>query len=468
MLFSSITFLYAFLPVLLILYFVVPPRGQNGVLLAASLLFYAWGEPVYLFLMLGSILAGYGFGLLIDRFRHKPQAANLLTAASVCVSLSSLVLFKYSDFFLSTVNALTGSSFALLGLALPVGISFYTFQILSYTIDVRRGDAPVQRNPFTFATYVALFPQLIAGPIVRYVTVADELEHRTTGRTDIAYGVGHFTVGLGKKVLLANVLGELCEIYRETTDGSVLFTWLYAVSYALHLYFDFSGYSDMAIGLGRIFGFHFLENFNYPYISRSITEFWRRWHMSLGTWFRDYVYIPLGGNRVSRLRWVFNLAVVWMLTGFWHGAGWTFILWGLWFGVWLICEKLFLGAWLKKLPTAVSWIWTTLLVLLGFVLFDAESLTAALSRMGNLFGGGGLPLVSDTALYYLRSYAVVLIIAVIGATPLPRLAWQKMRASLPGETLSTILEPLALGGLLLLVSAYLIDGSYNPFIYFRF
>ncbi|MBR7185339.1 MAG: MBOAT family protein [Clostridia bacterium] len=467
MLFSSITFLYAFLPALLILYFVIPPRGRNLVLLLASLLFYAWGEPIYLFLMLGSILAGYVFGLLIDRFRSSPRIANLLTAASVCVSLSSLILFKYSDFFLSTVNTLTGSSFKLLGLALPVGISFYTFQILSYTVDVRRGDAPVQRNPLTFATYVALFPQLIAGPIVRYVTVAEELGHRTVGRSDIAYGVGRFTVGLGKKVLLANVLGELCQIYRDTTDASVLFTWLYAIAYALHLYFDFSGYSDMAIGLGRIFGFHFLENFNFPYISRSITEFWRRWHMSLGTWFRDYVYIPLGGNRVSRLRWVFNLSVVWMLTGFWHGAGWTFILWGLWFGLWLIAEKLFLGKWLAKLPAALSWIWTTLLVILGFVLFDADGLTSAITRMGNLFGAG-LPLVSDTALYYLRSYAVVLIVGIIGATPLPAMAWRKIRAARIGETVSTVIEPLAVGCLLLLVSAYLIDGSYNPFIYFRF
>ena len=300
--------------------------------------------------MVASITVGYVFGLLIDRYRERTRLANLLTAASICVCLSSLILFKYSDFFLSTVNALAGTKLALLRLALPVGISFYTFQILSYTVDVRRGDAPVQKNPFTCATYVVLFPQLIAGPIVRYVTVAEELNHRAVTREDVAYGMARFVVGLGKKVMLANVLGEVCKIYRETDESSVLFTWLYLISYALHIYFDFSGYSDMAIGLGRIFGFHFLENFNYPYISRSITEFWRRWHMSLGTWFRDYVYIPLGGNRVSRLRWVFNLSVVWMLTGFWHGAGWTFILWGVWFGIWLILEKLLLGKWLAKIP----------------------------------------------------------------------------------------------------------------------
>ena len=467
MLFSSITFLYAFLPILLILYFVVPKGWRNAVLLAASLLFYAWGEPVYLLLMLASITAGYVFGLLIDRFRDRPRTANLLTAASVCVCLSSLILFKYSDFFLSTVNAVAGTELKLLGLALPVGISFYTFQILSYTVDVRRGDAPVQKNPFTFATYVALFPQLIAGPIVRYTTVAEELNCRSTGREDVAYGMARFVVGLGKKVMLANVLGEVCKIYRETTELSVLFTWLYAISYALHLYFDFSGYSDMAIGLGRIFGFHFLENFNYPYISRSITEFWRRWHISLGSWFRDYVYIPLGGNRVSRLRWVFNLSVVWMLTGFWHGAGWTFILWGIWFGIWLILEKLWLGKWLAKMPAALSWIWTTILVVLGFVLFDAESLSVALTRMGNLFGVG-LPLVTDTALYYLRSYGVVLLAAIIGATPLPKRAWMWLREKTAGERVTAFIEPLALGALLILISAYLIDGSYNPFIYFRF
>jgi len=268
-------------------------------------------------------------------------------------------------------------------------------------------------------------------------------------------------------VMLANVLGEVCKIYRETDESSVLFTWLYLISYALHIYFDFSGYSDMAIGLGRIFGFHFLENFNYPYISRSITEFWRRWHMSLGTWFRDYVYIPLGGNRVSRLRWVFNLSVVWMLTGFWHGAGWTFILWGVWFGIWLIIEKLWLGKWLAKIPAPLSWIWSTLLVLLGFVLFDAESLTVAVSRMGNLFGVG-LPLVTDTALYYLRSYGVVLIVGIIGATPLPKLVWSRLREKKWGLNVSAFLEPAALAVLLVLISAYLIDGSYNPFIYFRF
>ncbi len=467
MLFSSITFLYAFLPILLALYFIVPKGWRNGVLLAASLLFYAWGEPVYLILMIASITVGYVFGLLIDRYRERPRLANLLTAASVCVCLSSLILFKYSDFFLSTVNALAGTKFALLRLALPVGISFYTFQILSYTVDVRRGDAPVQKNPFTFATYVALFPQLIAGPIVRYVTVAEELNHRSTTREDVAYGMARFVVGLGKKVMLANVLGEVCKIYRETDESSVLFTWLYLISYALHIYFDFSGYSDMAIGLGRIFGFHFLENFNYPYISRSITEFWRRWHMSLGTWFRDYVYIPLGGNRVSPLRWVFNLSVVWMLTGFWHGAGWTFILWGVWFGIWLILEKLLLGKWLAKIPAPLSWLWSTVLVLLGFVLFDAESLTVAVSRMGNLFGVG-LPLVTDTALYYLRSYSVVLVVAIIGATPLPKLVWTRLREQKWGLNVTAFLEPAALAVLLVLISAYLIDGSYNPFIYFRF
>ena len=314
MLFSSIPFLYYFLPAVLIVYFLVPRFLKNTVLLVFSLFFYGWGEPVYLLLMTASILLFYGCGLAIGRCRQ-PRWKKFWLVASVVVSLTLLGIFKYADFFISSVNAVTGLSIPLLKLALPIGISFYTFQCLSYTVDVYRGRAEVQKNPISFGAYVSLFPQLIAGPIVRYVDVARELDHRTHSWDNVALGLRRFLVGLGKKVILANQFGELTNIFRASDEKSVLFYWIYAVAFSLHIYFDFSGYSDMAIGLGRIFGFHFSENFNYPYLSKSVAEFWRRWHMSLGTWFRDYVYIPMGGNRVSRRRWVFNTLTVWMLTG---------------------------------------------------------------------------------------------------------------------------------------------------------
>ena len=328
MLFSSVPFLFYFLPCVLLVYFLVPGTLKNGVLLLVSLLFYGWGEPRYLLVMLASIVQGYVFGLLIGKLRGRP-AAKACLAASVLLSFAALAYFKYADFFLANFNALTGLSVPLLRITLPIGISFYTFQILSYTVDIYRQDVKAQRNPIDLATYVALFPQLIAGPIVRYSDIAEQLKGRihTMGKT--AQGIRRFILGLGKKILIANLLGELCSIFRASDDKSVLFFWLYAVAYTLHVYFDFSGYSDMAIGLGKLFGFDFLENFNYPFISKSITEFWRRWHMSLGTWFRDYVYIPLGGSRVSVPRHLFNLFLVWMLTGFWHGAAWNFVIWGL-------------------------------------------------------------------------------------------------------------------------------------------
>ena len=340
MLFSSVPFLYYFLPLVLAVYFLTPARFRNAVLLLASLIFYAWGEPKYVLLMLASILSGYGFGLLQERYRGQ-KGAKLVCGLSVAVSLSFLLYFKYADFFLENFNAATGLGVPLLRIALPIGISFYTFQIISYTVDVYRGE-PAQKNLIHLAAYVAMFPQLIAGPIVRYSDIAQQLEHRSHSTALAAEGVRRFLIGLGKKILIANQLGELCSVFRASDEKSVLFYWLYAVAFALHIYFDFSGYSDMAIGLGKVFGFHFLENFNYPYISASITEFWRRWHMSLGTWFRDYVYIPLGGNRVGRARQLLNILVVWMLTGFWHGAAWNFVVWGLMFAVLLIMEKLWL------------------------------------------------------------------------------------------------------------------------------
>ena len=458
MLFSGVPFLYYFLPGVLILYFLTPRKLKNALLLAASLFFYAWGEPRYVFLMILSILAFWAYGLAIENSKYKKAwlTASILTGAAM------LALFKYADFAIANWNALTGLSVPLLKLALPIGISFYTFQCISYAIDVYRGDTKAQRNIITFGAYVALFPQLIAGPIVRYVDVAKELDHRNHTWEDFSEGLFKFLVGLGKKVLLANPFGELTNIFRDASEPSVLFYWLYAVAFTLHIYFDFSGYSDMAIGLGRIFGFQFPRNFNYPYISKSITEFWRRWHMTLSGWFRDYVYIPLGGNRVSRWRWVFNILVVWMLTGLWHGASWNFVAWGLMFAVLLLIEK-----WvplLQKLPDFLRHGYVILLVIISFVIFNAESLGQAWQDIGGMFGGTGLPGVTTESLYYLKSYAPLFLIGIIGATPLIRNTAQWLSR----RSWSWIPQTVVAAILLLVCTAYLVDGSFNPFLYFRF
>ena len=465
MLFSSIPFLYYFLPLVLAVYFLTPARFRNAVLLLASLIFYAWGEPKYVLLMLASILSGYGFGLLQERYRGQ-KGAKLVCGLSVAVSLSFLLYFKYADFFLENFNAATGLGVPLLRIALPIGISFYTFQIISYTVDVYRGE-PAQKNLIHLAAYVAMFPQLIAGPIVRYSDIAQQLEHRSHSTALAAEGVRRFLIGLGKKILIANQLGELCSVFRASDEKSVLFYWLYAVAFALHIYFDFSGYSDMAIGLGKVFGFHFLENFNYPYISASITEFWRRWHMSLGTWFRDYVYIPLGGNRVGRARQLLNILVVWMLTGFWHGAAWNFVVWGLMFAVLLIMEKLWLLKPLSKCRP-LAHLYVVFFVVISFVIFNAENMGQALSDICGLFGAGGIPLVSAEAVYCLRSFALVLILAVFGATPLLRNGLVRLSQYPTAGKVLNALEPFTLFILLLVMTGYLVDGSFNPFLYFRF
>lgn len=465
MLFSSIPFLYYFLPLVLAVYFLTPARFRNAVLLLASLIFYAWGEPKYVLLMLASILSGYGFGLLQERYRGQ-KGAKLFCGLSVAVSLSFLLYFKYADFFLENFNAATGLGVPLLRIALPIGISFYTFQIISYTVDVYRGE-PAQKNLIHLAAYVAMFPQLIAGPIVRYSDIAQQLEHRSHPTALAAEGVRRFLIGLGKKILIANQLGELCSVFRASDEKSVLFYWLYAVAFALHIYFDFSGYSDMAIGLGKVFGFHFLENFNYPYISASITEFWRRWHISLGTWFRDYVYIPLGGNRVGRARQLLNILVVWMLTGFWHGAAWNFVVWGLMFAVLLIMEKLWLLKPLSKCRP-LAHLYVVFFVVISFVIFNAENMGQALSDIGGLFGAGGIPLVSAEAVYCLRSFALVLILAVLGATPLLRNGLVRLSQYPTAGKVLNALEPFTLFVLLLVMTGYLVDGSFNPFLYFRF
>ncbi|MFR1562461.1 MAG: MBOAT family O-acyltransferase [Oscillospiraceae bacterium] len=460
MLFSSLIFLYAFLPCTLLAYFLTPRRGKNPVLLLASLLFYAWGEPRYLILILLNILLGFTAGLGIHRFRGR-LLGRLFLLTSVAGSLGLLCCFKYGDFFLSAINGALGISLPLWRLALPVGISFYTFQILSYTIDLYRGDVEVQRNPVSFALYVALFPQLIAGPIVRYRDVAQELQERKHS-TAMAYeGACRFLVGLGKKVILANNLGLLCQSYRSSADPTVLFAWLSALGFFLQIYYDFSGYSDMAIGLGRILGFHFPENFRYPYCSRSVTEFWRRWHMTLGALFRDYVYIPLGGNRTGKLRWMGNILLVWCLTGLWHGAGWNFLLWGLFYAILLLGEKLWYGPFLAKRPW-FSHIYLLLSVLLGFVLFQGGSLEQSWGDFRAMLGAGSIPTVSRESLYALRNHGVLLILGALGATPLPGRLYQRWSKGLQW------IEPLLLALLLLLCTAYLVDGSFNPFLYFRF
>ena len=459
MLFSSIPFLYYFLPVVLLAHAIAPRKLKNAVLLAASLFFYGWGEPKYLALMIVTIGSFFGCGLAIEGARTQTMKKLWLTV-SVVIGIALLTVFKYADFFLQSFAAVTGLSIPLLRLALPIGISFYTFQCMSYGVDVYRGNVAAQKNPISFGAYVALFPQLIAGPIVRYVDVARELENRQTTLEDAIYGARRFLIGLSKKIILANQLGQLTELFRASDEKSVLFHWMYAVAFMLHIYFDFSGYSDMAIGLGRLLGFHFIENFDYPYLSKSVTEFWRRWHMSLGSWFRDYVYIPMGGNRVSRGRWIFNILTVWMLTGLWHGASWNFVLWGLFFAALLLLEKLVPG--ILKIPTAVRRIYVLFAVMVSFVLFNAADLAQAGSDLAGLFGAG-LPLTTAESIYYLRSYGGVFLLSMIGATPVVK----NLAGRIP-EKLSAVLEPVVLMVLLLVCTGYLVDGSFNPFLYFRF
>ena len=411
--------------------------------------------------MVFTIVLFYGCGLAIGKSESQ-KAKRFWLAVSVVISIGLLAVFKYADFFIDSFNAVTGQSLPLLKLALPVGISFYTFQCLSYTIDVYRGNVPSQKSIVSFGAYVALFPQLIAGPIVRYADIARELEQRTHSWEDAAIGLRRFLVGLGKKILLADNFALLIRFFRQSNEPSVLFYWMYAVAFALNIYFDFSGYSDMAIGLGRIFGFRFIENFNYPYLSKSVTEFWRRWHMSLGSWFRDYVYIPMGGNRVSKVRWIFNILVVWMLTGLWHGAAWNFVLWGLLFAALLLAEKWIPG--LQKLPAILRHGYVLLAVVLSFVLFNGESMGQVAADFAGLFGLSGLPGVTAETLYYLRSFALLFGLGILGATPVVKNAANRICDTKAVK----ILEPVVMIGILLVCTAYLVDGSFSPFLYFRF
>ena len=467
MLFSSISFLYYFLPCVLLLYFAAPKRLKNSVLLLASLFFYGWGEPKYLVFMLVSIAQGYVFGLLIEKYRGMKRSKLFLTA-SVLFSLGLLGYCKYADFLIENFNAATGLSVPLLEIALPIGISFYTFQILSYAVDVYRGSVGAQKNFIRLALYIAMFPQLIAGPIVRYADIDAQLAKRNLSLYKFGQGVAWFLRGLGKKVLLANNIGMTFDAIAAIApdDRSMLTAWIGCLAYAMQIYFDFSGYSDMAVGLGKMLGFEFVRNFNYPYISKSVTDFWRRWHISLSTWFREYVYIPLGGNRVSKLKHVRNILVVWMLTGFWHGAAWNFMMWGLYYGLLLLLEKYFLAPKLQKLPDIVQQIYSFLLVLIGWVLFFSASLPDALVYLGNMFGIGGHGIIDSTGLYYLTGNLILLVICFFCATPF---VWKRFRrfALKPGNYPS-ITATVVYAAIFVLSIAYLVNATYNPFLYFRF
>lgn len=463
MLFTSISFLYYFLPLVLIIYFIVPRKFKNLVLLIFSLLFYFYGEPKYILLMLFEILVSFIGAILIDKYKDKS-----ILILTLFIHIILLIIFKYTDFFITNINNIFNTNFKLLNIALPIGISFYTFQIISYVVDVYKGKVKVQKNFIKLATYVSLFPQLIAGPIVRYEVIANELDNRKHSFEDFAIGVRRFTIGLAKKVLIANILGELCTKFNLVEERSIILYWLFAISYMLQIYFDFSAYSDMAIGLGRIFGFHFPENFNYPYISKNITEFWRRWHISLSTWFRDYIYIPLGGNRVSKIKFLRNILIVWLLTGFWHGASWNFIIWGLSFGILLIVEKLWLNKILDKLPTFLKRIYVLFIVMISFIIFNANTMNEAWHNIIGLFGFNKETFINTYTIYYLKSYLLVIIIAIIASTPLPKNIIEKLNKNKYLNKIINIIEPIYIITLLLITTSYLIDNSYNPFLYFRF
>lgn len=456
-----------FLPSVLLIYFAVPRQGKNAVLFIFSLLFYAWGEPIYVGLMIFSTVLDYTCGWLVEKYRGtSKQKIGLLI--SVFTNLGLLFFFKYTDFFIGTINTVFGTDIAMLNLPLPIGISFYTFQTMSYTIDVYRGDAKVQKNILSFGAYVSLFPQLIAGPIVRYQDVADQLNERTHSFDRFGDGVKRFVTGLGKKVLLANNIGLLWDAISKTAAENLttLAAWLGIIAFAFQIYFDFSGYSDMAIGLGKMFGFEFLENFNYPYTSKSVTEFWRRWHISLGTWFRDYIYIPLGGNRKGLPIQIRNIAIVWLLTGFWHGASWNYVLWGVFYGLLLMAEKLFLLKWLKKAPAFVGHIYTMFAVLFGWVLFAFEDFGKGVAFLKTMFGGGA-GFISNSTLYQILSYLPLLIVCLVAATPLAKKIYGKLSCK-AGEGVLLTVDSVRIAGIMLLSIAYLISGSYNPFLYFRF
>lgn len=463
MVFSSLTFLMLFLPIVLLVYCAVPSRGKNAVLFASSLLFYAWGEPVYVLLMIFSTILDYICGRLVERYRGTPKA-KIGLIISLCGNLGLLMFFKYADFLIGTVNGIFGTAIPRHELPLPIGISFYTFQTMSYTIDVYRGQAKAQRNIITFGAFVSLFPQLIAGPIVRYRDIAEQLKSRVHSFDKFGEGVRRFVTGLGKKVLLANNIGALWNTISNTSGVTAVSAWLGIAAFAFQIYFDFSGYSDMAIGLGKMLGFDFPENFNYPYISKSATEFWRRWHISLGSWFRDYVYIPLGGNRKGLPIQIRNIAAVWLLTGLWHGASWNYVLWGAFFGIVLIAEKLFLLKALEKTPKIIQFIYTTFILSISWVLFAFEDIGKGWQFLRSMFGGANF--VDNNALYLLLSNLPLMLICAAACFPYFGNALKKLAEKF--KRAGTAAEIIGITGVMALSAAYLISGSYNPFLYFRF
>lgn len=465
MVFSSVTFILGYLPLALILYYIAPRRARNGILFLLSLLFYAWGEPIYVILMLISTAADYSFALYADRWNQKGdhKKARRAVYATVIFNLGMLGFFKYTDFMIGTVNSIWGADLPLLNLPLPIGISFYSFQTMSYTIDVYRGEAKPQKNPMDLGAYVALFPQLIAGPIVRYTTIAHELNHRKESWDQVSEGLSRFMIGLGKKVLIANQVGQVFAVLSAAgqEELSILAAWIGAICFALQIYFDFSGYSDMAIGLGKMLGFNFLENFNYPYVARSITDFWRRWHISLSSWFRDYVYIPLGGNRKGKRKQYRNIFIVWLLTGIWHGAGWNFVIWGFYYAVWLLLEKAVLSRYLDKLPRICQHVYTLLVVLIGWVIFSIEDLSMMKLWLQTMFGLNGASLLSKGALFYLKNYGICIMMGIAASIPwYKKWRWNDQKRG--------VLQSIALIGLFVICMAFLVSDTYNPFLYFRF
>ena len=467
MVFSTPIFLFYFLALTLLIYYLVPRKLRNPVVLIASLFFYYWGEQTYVAIMFLSTAIDYTHGLLVERCKAKgnDKGARMAVASSVIFNLALLLFFKYWDFLAASFQTMGLNFMPVLGIHLPIGISFYTFQTMSYTIDVYRGDTRAQRSIINFGTFVTLFPQLIAGPIIKYKDLGDQIDQRDTSVEKFASGVQMFMIGMAKKVLVANNVGMLWDTYKAMAPGdlTVAGAWLGVIAFTFQIYFDFSGYSDMAVGLGRMLGFEFLPNFNYPYISKSITEFWRRWHISLSTWFREYLYIPLGGNRCSKPRWMFNLLVVWAATGIWHGASWNYLLWGLYFFVLLMLEKFFLLKVLNKSPAVIGHVYTLFLVVVSWAIFALEDFSQLGAYLKVMFGMGGVPLTNSDFGYYLTSYLPILCLAAVASTPLGATLYRKA----PKKAAQAVGALLILAGLTV-CTAYLVDGTYNPFLYFRF
>ena len=466
MLFSSTVFIFYFLPIVLLFYFISPKKWRNYVLLIASLIFYAWGGLLYFPLLIFSIVLNYICGLFIEKYRENAVKKKRVLIISIVLNILFLGVFKYTNFIVDNLNALFHTSICVVRIPLPIGISFYTFQSMSYVIDVYRRDGKVQKNIFNLALYISMFPQLVAGPIVRYQTVDDQISNRTHSFDKFNAGLDRFIVGLFKKIVISNTVGELATTIYEMNDDtiSISLAWLGAIAYMLQIYFDFSGYSDMAIGLGKVFGFDFLENFNYPYISKSVSEFWRRWHISLGSWFRDYIYIPLGGNRVSPLKVYQNLFVVWLITGIWHGASWNFVIWGLYFGVFIMLERIFLQKLLNKIPNFFQHIYLLLIVLIGWVLFSQPDLPSTIAYLKTMLGLTDAPIINGYTMFYLKEYLVELILAIVASMPIINIVKHHIKLN----RLSMIVKPIAICILFFIAIVYMINSTFNPFIYFNF